>query len=63
MSIIARIGVHGCDDSTIVDLGLSDEELQFLKRLARTVNAASSYNCMPTIDIKINGKEVDYADA
>lgn len=60
---MARVGVHGCDDSTIVHLDVSEVEMRFLKRLARTVNAASSYGCMPTIDIKVDGKEVDYVEA
>lgn len=47
-----QIAVDGCDDSTIIQEELTEQELLLLRRIAKKVNATSEYACMPTIKIK-----------
>lgn len=62
-----RISVHGCDDTTIFDMALSDHEVAFLARLCETCNATSEYACMPTMQFEplpiVDGGAVDIAPA
>ena len=44
-----KVSVDGCDDSTVVEMELSELELDFLKRFVKLVNETSTYGCMPTI--------------
>lgn len=46
-----EIGVHGCDDSTIIKMEVSEQELEFLNRLMKLVNTASTYGCMPCLEV------------
>ena len=41
----------GCDDATEVEMEMTDEELEFLRNVARKVNNKSSCECMPTLYI------------
>lgn len=49
-----NIGLHGCDDSTYIDMEITDEEYEFLKRVSNLSKKESTYGCMPTM-------EIDYA--
>ena len=47
-----EISVHGCDDSTIIREELTLEEYEFLNMIAEEITNASSYGCMPTMEIE-----------
>lgn len=47
-----RVALHGCDDSTYIDIEVTQDERAFLDRLAALSEEASSYNCQPTLEIK-----------
>lgn len=47
-----RIILVGCDDETAVEMDVSPEELEFLKRLEKEVGNTSTYVCMPRLDLK-----------
>lgn len=47
-----RITVSGCDDSTIVDMLLRQDEVALIERVAKAVTEASAYDCMPTMGIQ-----------
>lgn len=47
-----RVRLVGCDDETCIEMGATETELEFLQRLKTLLNAASSYPCMPTIDVQ-----------
>ena len=44
-----RIAVYGCDDSTIIEKELTEEELKVFQSVAEEVTEASEYDCMPTM--------------
>jgi hypothetical protein len=46
------IGVHGCDDSSIFEMELTDEEADVVKRVAFACTETSTYGCMPTMNIE-----------
>lgn len=45
------ISINGCDDSTYFNLAMTEEEHNFLLKVARLSRHYSSYGCQPTIDI------------
>lgn len=47
-----RILVHGCDDSTIIEKELTEDELKTIQSVAREVTDASEYVCMPIMEVK-----------
>jgi hypothetical protein len=47
-----RISVNGCDDSTHIELELTDEEFALIDAVARKVTNKSTYLCEPTMSIK-----------
>lgn len=49
--MLVEISVDGCDDSTIVTMEMSNDEYNFLQKLAELVNETSYYGCMPTIQL------------
>ena len=49
--MLVEISVNGCDDSTIVTMEMSNDEYNFLQKLAELVNKTSHYSCMPTIEL------------
>lgn len=51
MSETYNICVSGCDDSTEVQMVLSDEEAAVLARVAENITNASTYGCMPTMSV------------
>ena len=46
------IALHGCDDSTYIEAELNVREVNLLTRLSGKFERASSYQCMPTMEIK-----------
>lgn len=54
------IAVHGCDDSTHVSMTLTDEQAALLSELAEKVEKASTYQCMPTMEIKLLEEASEY---
>jgi hypothetical protein len=52
-----RISVDGCDDSTTVEMDLTEAEAAVVERVARAITEESSYGCMPTmtLEAKTNG--------
>ena len=48
-----RIAVYGCDDSTIIEKELTEDELKLIQAVAKEVTEASEYDCMPTMEIEV----------
>jgi hypothetical protein len=44
-----RIVLRGCDDSTYMDMEVTEAEVEFLERLAKISTETSTYGCMPTL--------------
>ena len=47
-----RISVHGCDDSTIIEKELTEDELKTIRSVAAEVTETSEYGCMPIMIIE-----------
>lgn len=47
-----RISVHGCDDSTIIEKELTEDELKTIQSVAAEVTETSEYGCMPIMIIE-----------
>jgi hypothetical protein len=47
-----KIGVHGCDDSTIFEMELTDKEAELIDEVCKKCTQMSEYDCMPTMDIE-----------
>lgn len=47
-----RISVHGCDDSTVIEKELTQQEFKIIKEVAQEVTKVSHYICMPTMVIE-----------
>ena len=47
-----RINISGCDDETIWEEELSEQEAELLMRIASRSGQVSTYGCMPTLIIK-----------
>lgn len=47
-----KIGIHGCDDSSVFEMELTDEEAEVIKRVAEECTNTSTYGCMPTMTIE-----------
>lgn len=50
MKLIA-IGVHGCDDSTYAAIEATEEQIEFLKRVALEINDNSYTTCEPRFSV------------
>jgi hypothetical protein len=46
-----KVSVYGCDDTTTVIVELTEEEYAHIKDIAAKVTEASTYCCMPTMDV------------
>ena len=46
-----KIEVDGCDDTTELEIELSDFEYLFVKDLAKKITAASTCGCQPRMSI------------
>lgn len=47
-----QVCLHGCDDSTYIEMELTTEQLEFMKKLEVLAEKNSDYVCQPTIEIK-----------
>lgn len=47
-----RILVHGCDDSTIIEKELTEDELKLIRSVAKKVTETSEYKCMPIMEVE-----------
>ena len=47
-----RISVHGCDDSTIIEKELTEDELKIIQSVASEVTETSEYGCMPIMIVE-----------
>ena len=47
-----RILVHGCDDSTIIEKELTEDELDLIQSVAQDVTETSEYICMPIKEVE-----------
>ena len=47
-----RISVHGCDDSTIIEKELTEDELKTIQLVAKEVTETSEYGCMPIMIVE-----------
>lgn len=54
-----RIRASGCDDSTHVDLDLTDDEAAAVRKVAEAITEASQFGCMPVLSIKPAAEEPD----
>ena len=54
--MLVEISVDGCDDLTVVTTEMSNDEYNFLQRLADLVNETSHYSCMPTSKLTTKDK-------
>ena len=49
---VYRISVHGCDDSSIFNIKLTEEEARVVKLVADKCTETSTYPCMPRMEIE-----------
>lgn len=47
-----EITVYGCDDTTVVHMDLTPKQFELIKKLCDLVTETSTYQCMPTMEIK-----------
>lgn len=47
-----RIGLHGCDDSTYIEMELNQEQFEFVKLLCKKSEENSDYTCMPIMEVE-----------
>ena len=49
-----RVSLHGCDDSTILSLAITDNQARFLAKVAEAVNTVAEENqpCAPQMRIE-----------
>ena len=48
---MSKIAIHGCDDSTYIQIECTEEQVAFIKMLCDKFSLASTYGCMPTMEI------------
>lgn len=51
------ITVEGCDDSTRIEYALTETQAKLLKDIAEKITKASTYTCMPCMDVEEKTKE------
>lgn len=52
MRKVYEIILEGCDDETVFDMDLSDEEYELVKKISDKANETSEYSCMPRMYVK-----------
>ena len=48
-----RLSVVGCDDSTVIEVVLTRGAVLMLEEIARKINEASTYLCMPRMHLEV----------
>ena len=51
-AMMYKISLDGCDDSTHMEMELTDEQAEFVRQLCKLSEENSSFSCMPTMGIK-----------
>lgn len=46
------ISVHGCDDSTIIEKDLTQQEFKIIQEVVQEITKTSTYVCMPIMEIE-----------
>lgn len=46
--------INGCDDSTGIEIELTDDQASFVKTLCELFTSASGYQCQPTMSMREN---------
>lgn len=46
------VSVNGCDDSTIFDMEMTEQEFEFLKKVQNLTIEKSTYGCMPILIVE-----------
>jgi hypothetical protein len=52
VKMIIKVGVHGCDDSTIFNIEATPAEFEFLKRVAEKCTSTSENGCQPKMEVE-----------
>lgn len=52
------VRLQGCDDSTLIDLELANDEIKLLEKIAIKSYEISTYACMPVMEV-IKGEEAE----
>ncbi len=47
-----KVYLHGCDDSTVFELEVTEDEMYLLKEVEILSKLTSSYGCMPIMEIE-----------
>lgn len=47
-----RISVDGCDDSTHIEMELTEDEAALVRLIAEKITAAAEYGCMPVMRLE-----------
>lgn len=47
------ITLEGCDDKTVFEMDLTEEETILLQNVATKANETSTYNCMPRMYVQV----------
>lgn len=47
------ITLEGCDDETVFEMNLTEEEAILLQNVAAKANETSTYGCMPTMYVQV----------
>ena len=50
------IDLNGCDDSTIFEMELTEQEYEFLSKVSELANKTSTYQCMPRLYVEQKGE-------
>ena len=51
-----KISIDGCDDSTYINISLTDNEAEVIGRVCDQSQIESTYGCMPTMSIEENNQ-------
>ena len=60
--MLYEIIVDGCDDSTSIELELTESEFTLVEGIAHLITKASTYGCMPRMYVAAADKESNHAD-
>lgn len=52
-----QITLNGCDDDTVFEMDLTEEEYALLKRVSDKANETSTYQCEPRMYINVARRE------
>lgn len=47
-----KISCAGCDDTTTVEMEMDPAEVEAVRKVAAAITSASTYGCMPTMEVE-----------